>query len=363
MAQAGLLSPTGERELKRGPEFHLAFIDGMRGVCALYIVLHHICVGFGFPPGTVLLLGWGGYVVTVFLVISGYCLMLPVVRNDFLLRDGAMGFYLRRARRILPPYYAALLLSFALYLYTDLHAPSHTLSFWRMAGLHLALIHNLVPGYEFTLNGPLWSVALECQIYLLFPLLLYAWRKYGAVSTVVAAVLLSSILSWENHYNAKLHYFGVFAMGAFAAEVSWLRHPSRRVLIAVGLVAAILWQLVHLRNPMLGDLCVGLDMAAVMAYFATHAGHVGKRVLSWRGLTSAGTFAYSIYLVHALVLAALFVSPLSARLPSAPWPRFGLLCCTLLPIVLLFSYGFYLLCERPFLSRSSQRAKVVTQFS
>src|SRR5215203_1884331 len=103
------------------PPPRLAFLDGLRGLAASYVVLHHAALlvpPSGLTgPATVarFLLRHGHYAVAVFIVLSGYCLMLPVARDPLgRLPGGTLAFFGRRARRILPPYYAALVLCWAL---------------------------------------------------------------------------------------------------------------------------------------------------------------------------------------------------------------------------------------------------------
>ena len=103
---------------------HLAYIDGMRAVAALVVVLNHTyaqawCAFYDqFPPPELAFLTYslavGHLAVSVFIVISGFCLFLPVTRNGGLLKGGTALFFQRRARRILPPYYAAVAISLLL---------------------------------------------------------------------------------------------------------------------------------------------------------------------------------------------------------------------------------------------------------
>src|SRR6185369_3527958 len=96
---------------------HLDFLDGVRGCAALYVVAHHAMLNL--PPATLSAdslmrraFALGHFSVDVFIVLSGFCLMLPVLR-----RPGHVGlwpFIGRRAVRILPTYYAALLVSLVL---------------------------------------------------------------------------------------------------------------------------------------------------------------------------------------------------------------------------------------------------------
>src|SRR5882672_5264093 len=100
------------------PRLRLEYLDGLRGIAALYVVLFHSMVGFRgdvLPPALVSALKfmtYGHFSVAVFIVLSGYCLMLPVARSsDGRLSGGFAGYVKRRALRILPPYYAAVSIS------------------------------------------------------------------------------------------------------------------------------------------------------------------------------------------------------------------------------------------------------------
>ena len=105
------------------PRFH--FLDGLRGLAALEVVLIHVKQvmtwsnrGTSLPHRVELAtvwMDWGHYAVDVFIVLSGFCLMLPVARNvDGQLQGSLADYIKRRARRILPPYYASLALALVL---------------------------------------------------------------------------------------------------------------------------------------------------------------------------------------------------------------------------------------------------------
>src|SRR3954467_10500924 len=105
------------------PRIHLMQVEGMRAIAALVVFVNHAYAQVwspqhGRPPGGILsafsyFLVAGHLSVTVFIVISGFCLTLPVVSTGEL-RGGMFEFLKRRARRILPPYYGALVLCLAL---------------------------------------------------------------------------------------------------------------------------------------------------------------------------------------------------------------------------------------------------------
>ena len=110
---ASAQAPAGRRSDTR-----LHGLDGIRGVAALFVVLHHCwLLSFpGYPSNTgPWWLGWliyGHFAVVVFIVLSGFSLAIAPARSQWKLRSIG-GFARRRAWRILPPYWAALAFSLA----------------------------------------------------------------------------------------------------------------------------------------------------------------------------------------------------------------------------------------------------------
>ena len=182
------------------------YLDGIRGVGCIIVILYHawqFLVGypwkFGLPRwfSLVSLIRGGFFALTTFMVLSGYLLTLPVVKGkEVSFRGGTSSFMERRAWRILPPYATALALSILLLLVCPfLLQPTGTP--WDLAikgeplGVvslltHTVLIQNLWSSTEVLINPPLWSVALEWQIYFIFAFLLVPiWRRYGLPVSVL----------------------------------------------------------------------------------------------------------------------------------------------------------------------------------
>ena len=89
----------------------LHFIEGLRGIAALYIVMHHVYLQR--PEAGWAFLGKGHFAVVVFIVISGFCLALGAMKRGDA-RESYGTFIRKRAARILPPYYAGLFFSIAM---------------------------------------------------------------------------------------------------------------------------------------------------------------------------------------------------------------------------------------------------------
>lgn len=349
---------------------HYRFLDGIRGLAALYVVLNHVWARFVTRaeglPAWFHLLKFGHVAVAIFIVLSGFCLMLPVAQTDKkTLSGGERGFLRRRARRILPAYFAALTLSFGLAaLVPRLRNPGE-LSV-ENALLHLFLVHNWVPRFSISLNGPLWSVALEWQIYFVFAfLLLPLRRRWGILAALGAALLVSTLLVGVGLGPGNPWLLVLFAVGMLGAEL--VQRPVGRGFTALTLALTALSALVHLvvwrdHFPwpdslwLIYGLKLALDLllsASVLCWLVAGVqGHAPLapvfRVLSSRPLVALGTFSYSIYLMHDPLL-ALSLPLLDPLIKAAPLPTFAFAASAFVPATLGLCYLFYRVCERPFL--------------
>lgn len=372
-----------------GVRTHVDVVDGLRGLAALWVLLHHVWQysitepRHGVP-------GWfkvfsvlehGSFAVAVFIVVSGLCLMLPALRHDATLGPGGLGrFARRRSRRILPPYLTALALAMVLIAFVpDLRRPSTTpwnitLPSFSVGNVttHVLMIHNWFPEHEYAFDPPMWTVALEFQIYLVFAvLLLPVFRRWGvgaalATAAVVMAVPWALGGGFARPWMVVLFVFGMIAASVITGSgpaASWRTYVPWRP-IAVGAVAAIPIVVVLTRRQgseelalFLQHLTVGVaTMAGLIAMTGTGSARPGvvARLLTWRPARSLGLFSFSLYLVHYPIVAVVTivaVRPLDLGVPAT----FALLLVTCVPASLLAAYGFHRLVERRFLNTPPPR--------
>jgi peptidoglycan/LPS O-acetylase OafA/YrhL len=355
---------------------HLTYLDGLRGAAAMTVGLYHFdkifweLRGSGAPPhglGSVLAL-LAHYAVDVFIVLSGYCLMIPVARSggfaDFRV------FVRRRALRILPPYYAALAVSVALALFWPVREQHTGVSAGSVIS-HLVLLHNLNASWIYDLNGTLWSIATEWQIYFVFALLLIPLhRRIGPAMTALSAFAISAapwllIPGFHKVERACFWYIGLFAMGMWAAHENYSPRASnsgrtRNLELAAITVATLAASAIAVRQLSdnafpaifsLADGCVGA-LTALLLYRWNVVARDGRdsaalRFFSSKWLVAFGLFSYSFYLIHSRLLERVIaVSPLrGASLPFS----YILTFAVALSVVLVCSRAFYLLFERPFI--------------
>jgi peptidoglycan/LPS O-acetylase OafA/YrhL len=370
--------------------FRLPFLDGVRGLAALYVVFYHAfctsdCSATGWrhtlPPLLEKLLRWllhGNVGVDVFIVLSGFCLMLPVATHPSRqLAGGTRRYLARRARRILPPYFAVVLLSLALIavvpglgekanVYWDSSLPAFTPGVLLS---HLFVVHNLSPEWSSKIAYPLWSVATEWQIYFFLPLLILPlWRRLGLVASVTVAVvvgLLPHFLFQGKYDVAYPHFLGLFALGAAGAVIGVSYDPRR---LPWGVIALAAWAplllAMQFRHELFALHRIAMDFAVGLATMALliHGAHCTRRedktrlvrILESPALLWLGAISYSLYLIHAPVLASLHVVTRHFALPSLP--TFAVLIAVGVPLAVLAAFGFHLAAERPFLASRPGRA-------
>ncbi|HTB58756.1 MAG TPA: acyltransferase [Polyangia bacterium] len=366
-------------------------VEGLRGLAALYVVMHHATLQVFGDIGTVghvlqTVCLFGHYAVPLFIVVSGYCLMLPVTKSpDGRLRGGFRNYLWRRARRILPPYYAAVALVISvLLLIPSLQQPGGTRWDDALPALapgvvisHLLLIHNFSLQWLAKLDGPMWSVATEWQIYFLMPLLLFIRRRWGWALVIGFGFLVGYGLSIgflvagvPGVMAAGPHFLGLFALGMLAAHVavqpvvpgrSGLDALLRRLApcLLFGVVFVAIEHKLHfladrgIPERIVLDSVLGGATAALLLYCA-QAAAMGERVLVLRVLEqprvlALGSMSYSLYLIHDPLFA--FQNRAMLALGLGQRMRFWLIVLVGIPLALGIAQLFWLLVERRFTSR------------
>ncbi len=260
----------------------------------------------------------GGCGVAIFFVVSGFCIHLSHRRSG---GSGWPVFFTRRVFRLYPAYLVCLLFLLVLLPTTSWTDRPFSLGRGIDLVLHLLLAHNFLPQTLSSLDAPCWSLAIEFQLYLLFPLLLLLARRIGwrqtltvtAVVELVTRLTLTMVsLSEPDIYPADwwgwldLSPFGFWfswAIGAAMAEAFVEKQPLP---FANGPFPLWIWLLLVLivgSTPYLQNLTfplAALGTAHFMAYFLNRDSGGGFNAPTFvaRGLTFVGTISYSLYLIH-----------------------------------------------------------------
>ena len=304
-----------------GAQDYRTDIDGLRGIAVLSVILFHI--DSRLLPG-----GFVG--VDIFFVISGYLISLHIFREVEAGQFSLAEFYRRRIKRIAPAMLAVvavtLALTQALFVPDDAEAAAEAafFSLFSLANVYFWKFLDVSYFAASTDEQPflhLWSLGVEEQFYIIWPLLLMAVysmrtsRNFALACGVIAAAsfALGDILF---PIDASFVYFmlptraGELLLGALAAQLI-LRRPadaglSRNakwlaVIGAVLVIGSCFWTSKTAAFP--GWRAVPPTLGSAMLIAASHyRSTFVTRMLCWRPLVWVGVISYSAYLWHWPVL-------------------------------------------------------------
>jgi peptidoglycan/LPS O-acetylase OafA/YrhL len=294
----------------------------------------------------------------VFIVLSGFSLAVAPARRNWEL--GGLGrFAHRRLWRVLPPYWPALAMSLII-AWTLIPQPGQGAPNAKSVLFYGLLIQDVFGSPS--PNGAFWSIAIEAQLYLVFPLLLMVVRRagmvvmLGAVTAVVVAIglLAPSVPAVDLLMRFTPQFAVLFAIGAVVASVAgghWLRVPWGRLsalaVIPVMVMVVMRGSVWTAENFYWVDLALGPAVGCLLAAIAAGRPAPLIRVLDTRPLRALGSFSYSLYLTHAPIVVALHTLVIAPNVPSGT-PAFLATLALCVPVTLLVARGFAAVFELPF---------------
>ena len=317
---------------------HITRLDVLRAVAFLMVLAVHFCavqnlvavLKGGFPDYSIwpvwayplIPFSWGMYGVTLFFVISGYCIHLSFARDPAAFEW--KGFYWRRFLRLYPAYLVSMAVCLALQRFRH-HPPDWNI--WQIP-THLLFIHNLF-GFDlfYGINGVYWSLGVEFQFYLLYPLLILGRQKWGlsrcfALSLVLnilcQAILPLFALEWDSGGRSTLMTWCNWILGACLAEAHLQKKPLfTHGNLAIALSFVMFLVAIHM------EMFAGETYFFASIFFATVMDRylLSNAPLTWieRGLIPVGLVSYSLYLWHLPVIYFVHEMVEKLLLPWSPW--------------------------------------------
>ena len=377
-------TPSGEaRSSERAPRLHFENLDSLRTIAFLGIFVHHgfhtesaaIREGLAFKA-IERIKAPAGFGVPLFFVLSGFLITYLILEEKRLSgRFGIRNFYVRRILRIWPLYYAVLLFGFVVFpavrAVLSLSAHSESANPWMYA-LFLGNFDQIRHGLPYGVGlGVTWSLSVEEQFYVFWPLLLLlaSGRRvvYGSVLAVLAAaVALKYLLHLpDTHTLVCMSYLGSGALLANAVQhrhrfLAWIEAvPSRLIALAYLLGLVLLYTYPYLAYEHTYPLFVlffGLYFAFVIYDQALNP-HSPFKLRRLPLLESLGKYTYGFYLLHTIcnfIVFRLFATRVATDLvPELPQALVLRPACSLLLTLALgiLSYHYF---EKPFLSLKSR---------
>ena len=387
-----------KEDAKKQPDVrHVDTCDGVRALAIMIVVWYHIWQqswlypemrifgkSISFDP-----LVRSGYIwVDIMILISGFCLYLPWAR----LAQGEKGqsplaFYRRRLIRIHPSYLLTLAIMFGVALATDAYGNNRAFMAADLA-THLTYTQMFTYNtyYATKLGGALWTLALEMQLYALFPLFARAFKRSPLItltamtgfSLAVRAYIASRYPDVSLYFNQLPAYLDTFALGmaAAAVHVRLSRTPHNawtRILCSLLSVAAVclLWNVVRAQagcatteairlGQMNRRLAMGL-LGAVLLTASANAGWLVRHIFANPLTRFISAISLHLYIWHQTIAVWLLKSRL---IPSAfenpnysgdtVWQGWFTFACFAISIAAatLLTYGF----ERPVARRLGKKS-------
>ncbi|MBV9669475.1 MAG: acyltransferase [Acidobacteriales bacterium] len=270
----------------------------------------------------------GHLAVECFFVISGFLIFASYERSK-----GLKDYYAKRARRILPGYWFATLLSLGIVLYF-----THALHVGKYLLANLSFLTFLAPGVpgvfehnpgNASMNGSLWTIKIEVMFYIAVPLLVWMCRRFGRLQTLVPIAVASvvyRVLLAKSHPTLALQLPGQMSFFCGGAITYYYLPEFKRY--GRWLVApAILAYIVH----------------AYFGVFFLRPFALTVLVLAFslllpeiKGPTRWGDFSYGVYVLHYPIIQTLIALGLFER---APWAAVALVTALVACVSVLSWYA------------------------
>ena len=375
----------------------LAFLDGLRGLTALYVLLYHATTGLlweGFFYGYTLhpqiysapqkVLAWSSFIVYygrqavyLFILLSGFVIHLRYAKrqqtnnNE---RFDLLPFYWRRFKRIYPPLILALILTYLL----DTHgillvSIARNVLFQWPGGLQSVRYDTFLPRLIWNLtllpdtlasqwgsNYPFWSLRLEWEFYLLYPALWWLNRRSMAATTgLIVCLCLLSFTPWAQSFifwQSFLAPLFVWWLGALLAEiyVGRLKIRYHRLMPLMFILLPLLVLIPpfsSVLNYYVRDVLWGVGFMGLLAWLL-NLNQRGRSLKFLERLKPLGDMSYTLYITHFPIM--IFIgtwlvatSPTHALPISFEWIIVGCAIC------LIVAWLLHFIVEKPFQRRVS----------
>lgn len=356
---------------------HLPWLDGLRGTAALWVLLSHVQILSGLK--SIPLLSWGDLAVDLFMMLSGF-----LMAHHYYLRQHIepwtatatfYTFWVRRFFRIAPLYYVLLAVALLLGHWLGDYRTAIS-SVWPATATpivryqdqsilnilaHVTFTFGFMPTFAFRTPLPDWSIGLEMQFYLLFPFLMFAIHRIGAIKASLIVILFCVIARFvfkDFYHQFQMPAFLPIKLYVFLIVI-WIavsrNQDSMRNGLVIALILALMWVVFERSQVAIARFFLVLIMFYLMNNGTLPATElllkflsIVRAALSGKLSRFLGDTSYSTYLLHLII-----VLPVAGELARSsdyialpPLARFFLCLMIAMPIVYITSWGLFQLIEK-----------------
>jgi peptidoglycan/LPS O-acetylase OafA/YrhL len=387
------------------PRAHYVELDAIRGIAILGVVLSHVVASWMNTveaPLTIPLLRvygediisflffWGSVGLSVFFLLSGYLLTWTEEKRARFGIYSVRSYALRRALRVVPAYYVAILVVVVLW----------PLSVWGMSIsvvdvlMHASFLHSLNPNTISSLDPVWWSLTPEVLFYCLLPFIVMKLPRvsqrlalFGVFALISLAIRLylymAQIVPDPANPNfwlvlaATTFYLYLFLAGVLLRRLveylniqpaSRLRPQLSTALFLIGAMSIVAVLYLDMKHPTIAMLQgqaswsllgIPIDLLALVFFASLLLGSpLTRAVFRWRFLAFTGMISYSLFLLHSTVIMVVAIPYFRPVIrywvigegPLVVWAAFSCYTLAILAIAFTVSYFSYRYIESPFLS-------------
>lgn len=313
--------------------YRILSLEAIRGLLALWVTIGHTIEHSGYPAANLKLFKFltnPGLAVDCFIILSGFVIFMLLDSR----RASYTEFIVRRFLRLAPLFFAVMLVSvltfgwqieviantpwrnqvivndMRLHLNTLQYLPQHVLA-------HLTLLHGLIPdrflpASQYAIVGQAWSISVEWQFYLVAPALFFliATRKWYALGSVIVMLCLLRAVNYggEGFAINQGAYFLIGIVSYFVWKKSeFIQRHNFRFIEVIGLLAiALIYFTMSRTMSLILWTVVFLAILAERHPEPTLFQKIISSVLHQPFLQWLGKISYSMYMIHMLVLYAVF---------------------------------------------------------
>ncbi|MEX3555720.1 MAG: acyltransferase [Burkholderia gladioli] len=292
-------------------------LDTLRAIAVFAVMLSHWVPGFAYP------INWGLVGVYVFFSISGYVITRGLLAEQARTsgKIDLRRFFTRRVIRIWPIYFATI--AFIYFVYPGFVDGG--------IGWHMLFLSNVFFSIKGAFLFPIhfWSLSVEQQFYLIWPLLLIACYRRNLIIVIACMMVVSPVSRW--YFDAHLHNMQAalyspssnldcLAAGALAAAAE-ARKSWHLILNMAGALGAVLLSFILMMSIRGNDLwnisLTGTAISMISAWLITWLGQAENRgrILCNPFTLYIGRISYGIYLYHLMIGNYIFYSTPIGKLP------------------------------------------------
>ncbi|MEP7264940.1 MAG: acyltransferase [Bacteroidota bacterium] len=363
-------------------------LDGLRFIAATMVFLQHGFSRFAVATGiqtdwitrVVKTFGSGGLGVSVFFVLSGFLITYLLLEEKKITgKISLKNFYIRRVLRIWPLYFFVVVFGFIIYpglkhlIGMETHLCSRAAYYWTfLSNFDEIYIHHNCYGSGAQMQSITWSVSIEEQFYLIWPLLFIVvnprFYKYIFISIITLSIAFR-LFNYDDDPVLYFHTFSVLvdlACGGLAAWAmlnttrlrNWLESLTvvkSSLIYIIGFAGLMYWDKFEV-NPFCHAL-VRIYFASYFVFIILHQNYAPDSFLKLshnRIFTSMGKYTYGMYLLHPLAILLMDIILRLAKVQRDTLFSEGLFGISAFIITIIISLSSYHLFEKRFLRLKSR---------